>query len=75
MNSLSVPSRKRVGTTVAASDVLLAMYGYWSAVTTCPSLRAFSISAMASAALPHALLARRLDVRDVDRQLRLAADA
>ena len=63
-----------VGTTVAASDVLLAMYGYWSAVTICPCLRAASIRAMASAGLAPGRLARRLDVRDVDRAAGLAAD-
>ena len=55
-NSLFVPSRYLEGTSVARSDVELAMYGYWSAVTSAPFLRAVSISPTARPLVPHAAL-------------------
>src|SRR5438067_2262859 len=51
--SFCEPSRYLLGTTVARSDVLLAMYGYWSAVTFIPFLRASSMTPTARADMPH----------------------
>src|ERR1700761_8638938 len=53
-NSLLLPSRYFVGTSVARSDGELAVYGHWSAVPSWPFLRAVSMSPTARPLVPHA---------------------
>ena len=55
------PARAQVGITVASSEVLEAIYGYWSAVTFCPFFLALAIISAARLTRPHE--SRPLDLK------------